>query len=628
MTPSRKCPKVRSINLLNLAESVTLEDLDRAIQSRQTDKAWSLFTNIITQQQHKAAAATIRQPSPILSLTACSKLYALLNFAKELSYKSTKIRHLRQQQMEQLVDYVIRHYPHCSSKEQFFALVDEIPIMRYKVILKQIRRGNPVAAWTKFIRFHFQNLRKQTVPTANMDSNKLPRNACLELMSLVLKLKNVTNKEKRRRLRVIALYGAGTSGFDSRYLSSSHLFRLAYMFNEYRENDLLTAHQIIDRFVMLLSTEENEKKRADALDELIWRIIQCNDMKKATEVLTFAQQNLNVEINEMIFVNLMDGFLRQRKPTEALSVFEQLLNTRQNPTVRAFNSILNLFTKQGWRHRSEQVFRSMLKWGVKPDAATFTEMIRINARDNNYKACEQYYYEMLQREIQPNVYTYSALIEASSRSQSIKSVFKWLDTMMLNQVQLNEVIISNILTAISNLLPHSNVRNSKYSNYQLQQQQQQQHPDHYHHLLNTICQIAHQASLYGIKVDTVLYTILLQLQSQFSGIKGSLEIHQSMIDNLVAPNAHTYTTLITICGKKHMPEVAQQIFKLMQRCKNEECKPNTITYSALIDVWQTVGKPHKVTELITDFLVRCKSDKSGRFWIDERLRQRIKKQYC
>lgn len=238
--------------------------------------------------------------------------------------------------------------------------------------------------------------------------------------------------------------------------------------------------------------------------------------------------------------------------------------------------------------------------GVIPDISSYTELIRANA--HNLKTCIYYYNKMRQNELKPNVYTYSALIEASSRRNDIKSVLEWFQTMLDENVQPNQVVISCILKSLSK-------QHSEYPN-----------------MPEAVIQIAHQAAMAGIKTDAALYTILLKMQAESIGIEGALKIHRDMLAQSVEPNAYTYTILINACGKFRMPETAEKIFDLMKNSARHQ--PNTVTYTVLMDAWSIADRRDKVEGLISEFLKECKSDKSGRLWLDTRIRERLKSSCC
>ncbi|KAI7883395.1 uncharacterized protein EV154DRAFT_522725 [Mucor mucedo] len=564
-----------SLSLFNLSDTVVLADLDHAIQIRNADKAWSLFITLASKQDDT------------IPFNMCCSLYSLLDFCKRLAGGAKQATKLRQRQLDQLLDYVQQN----NSSLLFLSSIQEIPISSHKQLLRAIRVEDQREAWHLFYRLH----------KASVTIDKLPRNTCIKLMVFMMKDRTLDKNQLKSRLQLIALHGAGTSEFDSRYMSAADVLRIANICHGYEKSETF-AHNLIDEFVVGIF-KKKQSIRADALDELIWRILVNQDISKAHQVLDTVQAKYadKVDVNEMVFVNLMNAYRRQKNYHESLKLFEKLLeekNTR--PTIKSFNAVLQIFAVQGSADRASYIFETMNHLGVIPDISSYTELIRANA--HNLKTCIYYYNKMRQNELKPNVYTYSALIEASSRRNDIKSVLEWFQTMLDENVQPNQVVISCILKSLSK-------QHSEYPN-----------------MPEAVIQIAHQAAMAGIKTDAALYTILLKMQAESIGIEGALKIHRDMLAQSVEPNAYTYTILINACGKFRMPETAEKIFDLMKNSARHQ--PNTVTYTVLMDAWSIADRRDKVEGLISEFLKECKSDKSGRLWLDTRIRERLKSSCC
>ncbi|CAO3657645.1 unnamed protein product [Mucor hiemalis] len=567
-----------SLNLFNLSDRVVLANLDHALQTRNADKAWSLFVTLATKQSSEQVIPT----------TSCCSLYALLNYSKRLAGGAKQVTKLRQRQLDQLLDYVQQQE---SSTSLFLSSVQEIPITGYKQLLRAIRVEGHKETWRIFYKLH----------KSGSTVEKFPRSTCLKLLSFMMKDKNIQKNQLKMRLQLIALHGAGTSEYDDRYLSAADVLRIAYICHEY-ENSISEAHKMIDDFVTGM-LKKKKWIRADALDELIWRILENGDVSKAQQVLETVQSKYSdkIDVNEMVFINLMNTYRRKKMYHESLKLFEQLLvETKTRPSLRAFNAILQIFGAQGSAERAAYIYDSMNELGVQPDVATYTELIRANF--SNPKSCIFYYNKMLENHIEPNVYTFSALIEASSKKSDIQSVFKWFQNMLEHQIQPNQIVISCILKSLST-----------------------QHVD-FPNMPEAVIHIAHQAAMAGIKTDTALYTILLKMQAETIGIEGALKIHRDMLFQSIEPNSYTYTTLIDACGRNGMPETAEKIFDLMKNSKRHQ--PNTVTYTVLMDAWRRVEKRDKVESLALEFLKNCKSDKTGRFWLDTKIRERLRSRCC
>ncbi|KAI8885989.1 hypothetical protein K501DRAFT_284011 [Backusella circina FSU 941] len=571
-----------SLSVFNLSDRLEISDLDHTIRTRQADKSWALFSTIAARDEE------------LIPLTICYSLYALLNFAKKLG-GSGKSSQNRQQQLDQLLNYVHHNHNQHDSAKDFLAFVQEIPLPAYKKLKREIRFKCRQSAWKVFFHMH-----KRDPESAS----KLTRNTCLDLMMLLMDDKSINENQLKKRLEIVALYGAGKKMVDgvgrSCFLSAADMLRVAQICHAYKSNQ--SPDQLIVDYIAGLK-KKKLKVRGDSLDELVWRMLSNNDLAKARHIIDTVKDVEGVDINESVYVNMMDAYRRQKRYHDALLMFEQLLESKQTPTTRAFTAALQIFAEQGAvssPERANYIFESMIRWGVKPDVATYTEMIRVYG--GNLKMCNQLYIKMQQHNVKPNVYTYNALIESASKKRDIKSVLRWFQAMVEDDVQPNQIVLSNVLKCLST--------------------QYRKHPN----MSEAVLQIASQASMAGIKADAALYTILLKMQAETIGIEGALDIHREMISNSVEPNAYTYTILINTCGKNKIPDTAQQIFNLMRQSIRHS--PNTVTYTAMMNVWQKAQRKDKVNQLSLEFLKACKSDKTGRFWIDKKIREFIHPRPC
>lgn len=567
--PSSAIRWPRSLAILNLTNRISLSDLDHAVRTRQADKAWTLFV-------------TLSNRGDTIPLTMCCSLYALLIFAKSMLCTSAMVD-IRQRQMDSLLDYVQK--THQRPAELFLPSVQHIDLPLRKEITRLIRFEEIEEAWTLFFRVHKEG------------KERISRNLCINLIQLMLKDKTLTQNQLNHRVRIIALHGAGKTENEERHVLASDVLRIACICHQYQRNKRDAAHQLIDKFVTGIP-KKRLKNRADALDELIWRILLNKDLSKAQQVLDTVREKYaeKVNVNEMVYINLMNAYRRQKNHTQVLKLFEQFLESNQQPSLKLFNAVLHTFASQKEAGRAAYVFGAMLKLKIKPDVVTYTEMIRAYSHTTDHSKCLYFYNRMLQNHLTPTIYTYSALMGASARRHDTHGVLRWFQTMLLNDIEPNEVTISLVLKSLS-------------------QQTNKRMPQ----ILHWITQ---EASMVGVKPDAVLYTILLKLQAERLGMESALNIHKEMISHSVEPNTYTYTTLIDVCGDYDAPETAQKIFKLMK--KSERHKPNTATYTALINAWTRSSRLQQANALILDFLRACKSDRTGRLWIDEKISERLR----
>lgn len=233
--------------------------------------------------------------------------------------------------------------------------------------------------------------------------------------------------------------------FQQRISPVLHIFII-----NYQKSGITTAHKLIDDFVLGI-VKKKKAHRADALDELVWRILLQSDLRKGHQVLEKVQTDLKnkIGINEMVFINLMNAYRQKGDYHRSLQLFEQLLEADEKPSVRALNTVLQVFSAQGSVDRANFIFETIVKLNIQPDVATYTEMIRVNSYAGNYQNCVHFYNEMILNNVRPNNYTFSALIKASARKCDLNSVLYWLQTMLSYEIEPNEVVIICVLDSLS-----------------------------------------------------------------------------------------------------------------------------------------------------------------------------------
>ncbi|KAI9260253.1 hypothetical protein BY458DRAFT_534829 [Sporodiniella umbellata] len=549
---SEYSPGFLSFKLLDFTDRLTLAELEHAIHARQADKAWALFF-------------AFSQREDTIPLKLCTSLYALLKYAVSM-LGCGAVKKNRNYQKSQVQGYVKRH--HKITPKEFYSHVKPLDIPTHKELIRLMYFGDPEKAWSFFFKIHKEG------------KERISRTLCINLILSTMNVKTLNHNQLSYRLRIIALHGGASSfGNDILKIASADVLRLALISHYYLKRKHKKAHHMIDQYVEGLS-KKKKKNRADSLDELVRFILKNKDLAKAQEVFDTVQQKLgsNVDINENVYINLMTAYRKQKNNLQAMKIFEQYLQNGGQPSLKGFNSILYLFALQKEHRRAAFAFSTMIDLNIEPDIATYTAMIRAYATSDEYEKCILFYEKMLKERLTPNVYIYSALIDASFRHNNNKDVLHWFQKMISSDTKPNKFIISRVLKSLSQ---HTNDKT-----------------------LPIVRWITEEAFTAGVKPDVALYTTMLKIQAEQLGLENAMNIQKEMVAQSIEPNAYTYTTLISICGRKNLPETAQKIFDLMKQ--SEKHKPNTVTYTSLIKVWEDTENLEQAGELVLEFLKSCK----------------------
>ncbi|KAI9023676.1 hypothetical protein CLU79DRAFT_747705 [Phycomyces nitens] len=552
-----------ALSVFNLSKRVMLEDLEVAIRNQQAEKAWSLFMTLAS-----------RDDVECVPLSLCSGLFSLMVYCQTLSGHGGVFEY-RQSQIDQVLDYVEQTYE--QPIDLFIDSCKVIPIPNHKRLHKAIREQKTHEAWDIYC----------SMKNDPLSSIKLiPRKTCWKLLSLIQTGRNISRHERLERIAFVANIHSGREE-NGRCLVGADFIPLAKIYHLYNIKKTRNAQTAIRNYL------DTKPGSVDALDELIWIVLQFGELKFAGELLKEFEKTK--QLKEQMYVNLIQAHRSRRQYEDGLAVFGELLNAGVEPQTRSFNAILQIFAEQGMSERASGILETMVALSVVPDVATYSEVIRAYANANQMRECIRYYVKMQQQSVVPNVYTYSILIEGFSKRGDVPQVIRWFQLMLDNGIQPNEVAITSVLKAFRHT-PHPNIAEA-------------------------VQRISHNADAAGAKGDSVLYTILLKIRSNISGPHGALVLHRKMLSRYVTPNVFTYTLLIDVCGKNHMPDTAQKIFELMKTSTHN--KPNTATYTAIISAWMRARRRDMVDVLVQEFKTEYSRSKDsqhhGQLWMDSRI---------
>ncbi|KAI8139608.1 hypothetical protein BJV82DRAFT_521646 [Fennellomyces sp. T-0311] len=376
-------------SIFNLSHHVSFDNLERSIQLKQAENAWSLFTTLAS-----------REGERYIPLPLCSALYSLLTFAKTLSGHG-KVSAYRQKQIDELLSYVEEEFE--MPRSQFMAGAQVIPIPAYKLLMRAIKRQNRRTAWAIFY-----DMANDADAIA-----EIPRGAIFKLMSLIQDDLKLDAREK--------IY---------------HLFAT---------DDSRAAHGMM--------MQMDKDMSSSVLAELVWRSVEFKAVKAARELLFSVQarrkeRNKAVGPDEAAYISLMNTYRDQKMYTKALEIFEWLLRDGVPPSIHAFNAALNVFADQGEIDKAKYMFESLTQMGIMPDSATFSELIKVHTATGDVRSAIEYYHMMREKyEIQPNLYAYSLIIDAFAKRNDVRSVIRWFQSMLRHDVTPNHIIINNVLKA-------------------------------------------------------------------------------------------------------------------------------------------------------------------------------------
>ncbi|KAI9314451.1 hypothetical protein BX666DRAFT_1966767 [Dichotomocladium elegans] len=502
-----------------------------------------------------------------IPLPLCASLYSVLTFAKTLAEKESTSSY-RQGQINELCEYVESTFE--IPRTQFSTMAEVIPVPTHKLLLRAVRYGHIRTSW-----LIYRGIEK--------DVEILPRSTVLQLMSLVQRDIRINSFERKRRMDYIARRHEGVEE-NGRALTAEELLNIGKVYYHFDLGDVRTAHGLMMMQAPTISP--------NALAELVWRAVEFKALKPAWDLVRAIERP--EQLHEMAFANLISAYRKKKNYTQALEIFEDMLKRGLKPSVRSFNEVIHVYADKGLVDKADAMLNAMQELQIPADIATYGLMIRAKAESGDMRSAIQCYFSMQKQGVEPNVYIFGLFINAFAQKSDIHSVLRWFSSMLKRQIPVNEVIATSVLKAFR-------TRRKRLMN-------------------EAIISISDHVLASGIKVNTVLYTILLMVKADLSGLAGALSVHREMLARCIEPNTYTYTVLMHVCGAYKAPDLALQIFDLMKRSRDH--RPDTITYIAMMDVWLKARQVDKAREVLKEFMSESKKD-PDRLWMDDRVHHYI-----
>ncbi|MBA0635218.1 hypothetical protein Godav_021949 [Gossypium davidsonii] len=125
---------------------------------------------------------------------------------------------------------------------------------------------------------------------------------------------------------------------------------------------------------------------------------------------------LGVEPDVVTFTTLINGLCKQRKMSQAASLFDEMIGTGYQPNLIAYSTILN----------EER--------GFKPDIVAYSTVIDCLCKKGSLNEALDLFSEMMVKGIRPNIVTYSCLIHAMCNSGQQKQATRLLNEMVDNNI--------------------------------------------------------------------------------------------------------------------------------------------------------------------------------------------------
>ncbi|KAG4204180.1 hypothetical protein ERO13_A04G032500v2 [Gossypium hirsutum] len=300
-----------------------------------------------------------------------------------------------------------------------------------------------------------------------------------------------------------------------------------------------------------LRVEGDRFQKDWTISEVVDRVLELNHWENVEPVLNrwvgrFARKNFPFLIKE----------LTQRGAIEhSIKVFEWM-KKQKNYCARTdiYNMMIRLHGRHKRTDRARGLFFEMQKWRCKPDVETYNALIHAHGQVGQWRWAMNIMEDMLSAAIPPSRSTYNNLINACGSSGNWREALKVCKKMTENGVGPDLVTHNIVLSAYK-----SGAQYSKALSY-------------FELMKGT-----------HIRPDTTTLNIVINCLVKLGQYGKAMDIFNSMRDERADSRPDI------------LPEKAREIFDMMKR---NNCKPNLVSYNALIDAYGSNGLLAEAVEVL------------------------------
>jgi pentatricopeptide repeat protein len=364
---------------------------------------------------------------------------------------------------------------------------------------------------------------------------------------------------------------------------------------------------------------DDEKPSKDAFDNVLNALIKFNsndddntrkedNLKKAFHLVQ-QMYELNLKPDTLTYNSIIAMILTTKRNREAVEAIEEMIdvmkqkyssgsNVNAKVDTISYNSLIKAYANNHDAKMAEKILRHMISESengnldVCPDIITWNSVLEAHAKRKSTKSVEastRILHEMSQHDgIKPDKVTMSLMMIALTRSahrgekDAGKQALLILDRMEAKYEEGNELLKPDTFTYTQ--IIHCIARSGD--------------PECYSMAMNVLGRMK-ELRLKGrenLKPDTATLNAVLLAIANSKGPDEAEKFLDSMdasSDPTTAPNAISFSTVISAWGKSVDKNRLDRVYTLLQRMerKNSNVKPNTVAYSTVLDVLAKSNDP-------------------------------------
>ncbi|GJJ08796.1 hypothetical protein Clacol_003015 [Clathrus columnatus] len=248
-----------------------------------------------------------------------------------------------------------------------------------------------------------------------------------------------------------------------------------------------------------------------------------------------------IEPNDISYGAMIQAYFHNRKPAEALAMFDQFRKNartspggkemlQQNSLLPLYNIVLHGLLINKSFQNARDMLKELQKHGPKPDIVTYNIFLRFYGRIGDLQALDNMLQEMKGLGVSPDVYSFTTILSALYRKGKLDAHKRLLNIMMSMGVQPNVAMYSAIINFLVREGGYGNLRNAVLLLH---------HMEHDADKASRPNEVTYTALLAGIHRDPTLTRD--EVDSYTEDIFGKMQ------RSGIQPNRTTYHYLIKAC---------------------------------------------------------------------------------
>ncbi|KAG6664123.1 pentatricopeptide repeat-containing protein At3g06430, chloroplastic [Carya illinoinensis] len=328
-----------------------------------------------------------------------------------------------------------------------------------------------------------------------------------------------------------------------------------------RSGQPLRARQLFDTMV-----EEGCDPTAELYTALLGAYCRSNQIDEAFSVLNQMKTLPHCQPDVFTYSTLIKACVDTSRFDLVESLYEEMAERLINPNTVTQNIVLSGYGRVGKYDQMEKVLSGMLESRTcKPDVWTMNTILSVFGNNGEIDMMERWYEKFRNFGIEPETRTFNILIGAYGKRRMYDKMSSVMEYMRKLQFPWTTSTYNNVIEAFADV---GDAKNMGYTFDQMRAE--------------------------GVKADTKTFCCLINGYANAGLFHKVVSTVQLAGKFEIPENTSFYNSVISACVKAKDLMEMERVFK---RMKDEQCQPNSTTYSIMVEAYRNEGRTDKIYDL-------------------------------